>query len=235
MNTVWYSYHGIPYRGSCPAYYDLSKVGWFKGLCESQLKIKELALEYLNREGIRVEKYFNETLVAGEQQWQISPFIFWGNRDTDNILKGMQLIQHFGTIPGLVGLAISILPAHTAVKPHYGDTDAVYRIHIPVLIPAELPDCGLKVNGIERSWKESQPLVFCDAHLHEAWNNSEQTRVLIIADVLREEFIPIQESVCRNVLSLLKLQQLLNRYGFLKSLPAPFRGVIRLLIKYLAL
>lgn len=235
MKRVWYSYQGIPYKGNCPAYYDLREVDWFKRLSDSQKVIKELALEYLKNEGVEIERYFNETLVRGEEQWKISPFLFWGRRNERNIDVGKELFKYFDSIPGLVGLAISILPAHTAVKPHYGDTDAVYRIHIPVFIPSGLPKCGLKVNGIERSWTENQPIVFCDAHLHEAWNYSEKTRLVIIADVLRAEFASMKTSVCKNVLSLLKLQQLLDSYSGFNLLPGPLKGLLRLIIKYLIL
>lgn len=228
---IWYSYQGIPYRGDCPAYFDLRDKAWFVELQNQQEKIKSLVLLYLQQEGIEVEKYFNEALVTGKENWKVSPFVFWGKRNEKNISKGKELFALFENIQGLTGLAISILPPHTSVNPHYGDTDAVYRIHIPVKIPQPLPPCGLRVNGIDKSWEENNLLAFSDAHLHEAWNHSNEIRIVLIADVVREQYLHEQKNICLNVLSLIRLQQLVATYSWLNALPAFCRGVLRIILK----
>ncbi len=228
---IWYSYKGLPYKGDCPAYYDLSSRNWFAELEMKQVQIQNLVLDYLKQEGIEVEKYFNESLVTGKENWKVSPFLFWGKQNKKNISKGKELYSLLENIPGLTGLSISILPPQTSVKPHYGDTDAIYRIHIPVKIPSQLPVCGLRVNGIEKSWGEIKALAFCDAHLHEAWNHSNETRIVLIADILREECVHQQKNICKNVLSLLWLQQLTAKYHWLNSFPTFSRGILRLILK----
>lgn len=228
---IWYSYKGVPYHGDCPAYYDLSSKQWFTELTANQQKIQLLVLDYLKQEGIGVEKYFNTELVTGKENWKVSPFLFWGKRNEKNISKGKELFAMFENIRGLTGLSVSILPPQTSVKPHYGDTDAVYRIHIPVKIPSPLPTCGLKVNNMEKSWEQNELLAFCDAQLHEAWNLSNETRIILIADVLREECLTQQKNICLNVLSLLRLQQLTNSCKWINSLPALCKGVLRMFFK----
>lgn len=228
---IWYSYNGIPYKGNCPAYYNLSDKVWFAELSANQQKIKSLVLDYLKQENIEVEKYFNESLVTGKENWKVSPFLFWGKQNKKNISKSQELYSMLENIPGLTGLSISILPPQTSVKPHYGDTDAVYRVHIPVKIPSALPVCGLKVKGIEKCWEENRPLVFCDAHLHEAWNLSNETRIVLIADILREDCVSDKNNICKNVLSLLWLQQMTAKYHWLNSLPAFSLGILRLIFK----
>lgn len=228
---IWYSYKGIPYTGNCPAYYDLSSKIWFANLKDNQGAIKSLVLDYLKQEGIEVENYFNTDLVSGKENWKVSPFLFWNKRNEKNISSAKDLFSLFKNIPGLTGLAISILPAQTSVNPHYGDTDAVYRIHIPIKIPSALPVCGLKVNGIEKSWEQNELLAFCDAHLHEAWNNSTETRIVLIADVLREEYLMAQKNVCLNALSLLQLQQLTNYHKWINSFPSFSKGILRIILK----
>ncbi len=228
---IWYSYKGVPYHGDCPAYYDLSSKKWFAELTNNLEKIKSLVLNYLKQEGIEIEKYFNTELVTGKENWKVSPFLFWGKRNEKNISKGKELYALFENISGLTGLSISILPPQTSVKPHYGDTDAVYRIHIPVKIASALPVCGLKVNGIEKSWEQNELLVFCDAQLHEAWNHSSETRIVLIADVLREEYLHEQKNICLNVLSLLRLQQITASHKWVDSLPGIVKGMLRIILK----
>lgn len=228
---IWYSYKGVPYKGNAPAYYDLSNEQWFAELNTNVPKIRELTLQYLQQQNIAVNDYFNQELVSGKNPWKISPFLFWGQRNEQNIEKGKNLFAFFENIPQLTGLAISILPPNTSVKPHYGDTDAVYRIHIPVKIPAGLPLCGLKVNGIEKSWLTEELIAFCDAHLHEAWNNSNEVRIVVIADVVREDFADETKNICSNVLSLLALQKLMAKFPALNALPWFAKGALRFLIK----
>ena len=87
---IWYSYKGIPYKGTAPAYYDLSDADWFAPIKTDLEKIQQLCLQYLNQEGIKIDRYFNTELVEGKQNWKVSPFLFWGNRNEQNILKGTE-------------------------------------------------------------------------------------------------------------------------------------------------
>ena len=57
----------------------------------------------------------------------------------------------------------------------------------------DIPDqCILYLRGIaELSWQEGKIFAFDDTYLHEAWNKSDNTRAVILADIwnpyLREE------------------------------------------------
>jgi aspartate beta-hydroxylase len=43
-------------------------------------------------------------------------------------------------------------------------------------------DCAIRVGGEEHAWKEGQCVTFDDTFEHEAWNRSDQTRVVLIMD-----------------------------------------------------
>jgi aspartyl/asparaginyl beta-hydroxylase (cupin superfamily) len=45
------------------------------------------------------------------------------------------------------------------------------------------PDCGFRVGAETREWKEGQCWAFDDTIEHEAWNNSDQPRTILILDV----------------------------------------------------
>jgi len=70
-----------------------------------------------------------------------------------------------------------------------------------VEIPAKLPDCGLKVNGEEKSWEEGKWIVFNDAYKHAAWNNTDKRRVIIIMDFVKPEFIDRKNIACAFILA----------------------------------
>ncbi|MBX9756727.1 MAG: aspartyl/asparaginyl beta-hydroxylase domain-containing protein, partial [Pseudomonadaceae bacterium] len=52
--------------------------------------------------------------------------------------------------------------------------------HVPLIIP---PDCGFRVGNTTREWVPGQAWVFDDTIEHEAWNNSDKLRVIMIFDI----------------------------------------------------
>ena len=49
------------------------------------------------------------------------------------------------------------------------------------------PGCGLRVGNDTREWVEGKAWAFDDTIEHEAWNNSDQTRVILLFDIWRPE------------------------------------------------
>ncbi|NWK98565.1 hypothetical protein DM806_23450 [Sphingobium lactosutens] len=68
----------------------------------------------------------------------------------------------------------SHIPAHTGVT----NTRAI--IHLPLIVP---PGCFFRVGGETRAWEEGKAFAFDDTIDHEAWNESEHLRVVLIFDV----------------------------------------------------
>ena len=66
------------------------------------------------------------------------------------------------------------IPAHTGVS----NTRAI--IHLPLIVPDR---CRFRVGGETREWVEGVPFAFDDTIEHEAWNDSEGLRVVLIFDV----------------------------------------------------
>jgi aspartate beta-hydroxylase len=74
----------------------------------------------------------------------------------------------------------SCLEPGTRVAPHRGPTNMRLRCHLGI----DIPDCcGLKVGGVEKSWKKGRCLVFDDSFVHEVWNLSDRRRVVLIVDI----------------------------------------------------
>ena len=76
-------------------------------------------------------------------------------------------------------ICFSVLAPGSHIKPHYGVTNARVVAHLPLIVP---PDCVLTVGGEARTWREGKVWVFDDTFLHEAWNRSTQTRVIVLMD-----------------------------------------------------
>jgi len=74
----------------------------------------------------------------------------------------------------------SVLKPGAYIPPHTGVINTRLVMHLPLIIP---PDCGIRVGDETRGWKEGECIVFDDTFEHEAWNRSDQTRVVLIFDI----------------------------------------------------
>jgi aspartate beta-hydroxylase len=84
-------------------------------------------------------------------------------------------------IPGRSPSAFfSLLRPHTRIPPHTGVTNTRAIVHLPLIVP---PGCGFRVGGETRAWVPGRPFAFDDTIEHEAWNDSDELRAVLICDV----------------------------------------------------
>jgi aspartyl/asparaginyl beta-hydroxylase (cupin superfamily) len=84
-------------------------------------------------------------------------------------------------IPGRAPSAFfSILKPRTRIPPHTGVTNTRAIIHLPLIVP---DGCGFRVGGETRAWQEGKAFAFDDTIEHEAWNDSDTMRAVLIFDV----------------------------------------------------
>jgi aspartate beta-hydroxylase len=74
----------------------------------------------------------------------------------------------------------SLLKPRTRIPPHTGVTNVRLVVHLPLIVP---PGCGFRVGNQTREWVPGKAWVFDDTIEHEAWNDSDQLRVVFIFDV----------------------------------------------------
>ena len=74
----------------------------------------------------------------------------------------------------------SVLSPRTRIPPHTGSANTRLIAHLPLILP---PSCGFRVGNDSRDWRMGEAWVFDDTIEHEAWNDSEETRVILIFDV----------------------------------------------------
>jgi aspartate beta-hydroxylase len=84
-------------------------------------------------------------------------------------------------IPGHAPTAFfSVLAPRTRIPPHTGVTNARFIVHLPLVVP---PGCSYRVGAERREWREGHAWIFDDTFEHEAWNGSDEPRILLIFDV----------------------------------------------------
>lgn len=84
-------------------------------------------------------------------------------------------------IPGLCPNAMfSALASGAHIPPHTGETNARLVAHLPLVVPE---NCSYRVGFDWRQWREGKCWVFDDTLEHEARNDSDQLRVILMFDV----------------------------------------------------
>jgi aspartate beta-hydroxylase len=95
---------------------------------------------------------------------------------TIELLDSMSLVRVRDHAPETL---YSVLRPGTHILPHRGVTNTRLVTHLPLIVPL---DCALRVGGETHVWEEGRCVTFDDTFEHEAWNNSDQTRVVLIMD-----------------------------------------------------
>lgn len=76
-------------------------------------------------------------------------------------------------------ICFSILGPDTHILPHTGVTNTRLVVHLPLRVPG---DCALRVRGQRHAWREGETVVFDDTFVHEAWNRSNEPRIVLLMD-----------------------------------------------------
>lgn len=96
-------------------------------------------------------------------------------------------------IPGKAPSAFfSILRAGAHIPAHTGVTNTRAIIHLPLVVPT---GCGFRVGGETRQWREGDAFAFDDTIEHEAWNSSDQDRIVLIFDVWNPHLTPDEQDL----------------------------------------
>jgi aspartyl/asparaginyl beta-hydroxylase (cupin superfamily) len=74
----------------------------------------------------------------------------------------------------------SILDARSRIPAHTGPVNTRLVVHLALVVP---PGCGFRVGGETRAWEPGKAFVFDDSINHEAWNDSDLPRAVLIFDI----------------------------------------------------
>jgi len=92
----------------------------------------------------------------------------------------------------------SVLQPKTRIPPHTGVANFRLVVHLPLVLP---PGCGFRVGGETREWRLGEAWVFDDTMEHEAWNDSDTTRIILICDVWNPRLSPEERAAIRSVIA----------------------------------
>ena len=96
----------------------------------------------------------------------------------------------FDHLPGKAPMVLfSLLKPGAHIPPHTGLINTRLICHLPILVPGP---AWLRVGNETRQWQEGKLVIFDDSIEHEAMNEADQTRVVLLFDIWRPE-LSLQE------------------------------------------
>ncbi len=175
-------------------FFDRKLFPWFPELEAATQTIGDELLQIWRDDESEFKPYvaFDKTQPANQwrdlnhsQRW--NAYFFWENGvahkshcarcpRTASLLEALPLLD----LPGKGPTAMfSVLAPKTRIPPHTGSSNVRTTIHLPLIVPA---GCGFRVGSQTREWKIGEAWAFDDTIEHEAWNDSDEPRVILIID-----------------------------------------------------
>lgn len=228
---IWYSYTLKPYLLEEKSFYSNHNFSWIQELEKNFPAIREEIISYVSQ--YELDPYFNKSLVSNKNSWKTDGLLFWGYFIKKNYSHFKVSWKAIKNIPGLVSFSISVLEPNSSIKPHNGDTNAIMRVHLPIVVPEGLPNCSFTVNKNTKPWVEGEPLIFNDAQMHSAQNLSNQRRIVLLIDVIRPEFNNRKNEICAKVLNGLSWQWQTQRFPGVRKFPLVIKKLSWFLSRFL--
>ncbi|MDE1145333.1 MAG: aspartyl/asparaginyl beta-hydroxylase domain-containing protein [Azospirillaceae bacterium] len=92
----------------------------------------------------------------------------------------------------------SVLKPRTRIPPHTGVANTRLVVHLPLVVP---PGCGFRVGNETREWQMGVAWAFDDTIEHEAWNDGDQVRVVMIFDIWSPRLSAAERDFIAHVMS----------------------------------
>lgn len=186
----WLSDSDKPYSHAEAGLYepDPEKFPWVPYVESHWETIRDELLSVLAADQDYLDPYPDLTKTNRKDVWRTTGLIYWTMKSDKNIARFPKTWAIMRKIPNLTACSLNKLEAHSTIKPHIGDTNAMFRCHMGLVVPGQLPRVGFRVGKETTCWGEGKILIFNDAYEHTAWNNTDQDRYIISFDVMRPEF-----------------------------------------------
>jgi aspartyl/asparaginyl beta-hydroxylase (cupin superfamily) len=158
--------------------YVIDEFSWLQDFIEGRETIKnEFLLQTLVRNVGDISP--QEKQLDPNNQWKMIPIQIVKKSIANNCPYTSSLVSKHRD--KLCSVYFSILQPHTHLPPHRGPNNSVLRFHLPLIIPNG--ELGLEWNQNVERW--DKPFIFDDTQLHQAWNYTDETRVILLIEILK--------------------------------------------------
>ena len=175
-------------------FFGREQFSWFGDLEKAAAAIRAEFLALVKEDAAEFRPYVEFGPTTPVNQWvdlnhspRWSAWFFWkdGVRQDRNCarcpataaaIEKVPLLNITGKGPSVM---FSVLQPRTRIPPHTGSSNVRATVHLPLVVPES---CGFRVGAEVRTWREGEAWAFDDTIEHEAWNDSDSPRTILILD-----------------------------------------------------
>ena len=123
--------------------------------------------------------------ITQDDQWKTFWLVGAGIDTRVNAARCPQTMAALQRIPGVVNAFFSMLAPGKIVPAHRGAYNGILRYHLGVRVPQPHWLAGIRVADRICHWQDGASLIFDDSFNHEAWNGTDDWRVVLFVDFAR--------------------------------------------------
>jgi ornithine lipid ester-linked acyl 2-hydroxylase len=213
----WVAYDPGGYPSSERHIYDPQDFDWVSRIEQHWNVVRDELLEVINTGQDVLLPYPDVEKTNKVGAWKTAGLMYWTFESDKYVAMFPKTWELLQSIPNLTSASLLLLEPGSTIKPHVGDTNAMVRCHMGLIVPAPAPRCGLRVRDSTLSWEEGRIFMFNDAHEHTAWNNTDKVRYILSFDVMRPEFIGMERWVSSQVLGNIFFDVMCQRREWLRK------------------
>ena len=175
-------------------FFDPTQFAWTSILEDNWQEIRdelEVILQYSDRlprfQDISPDQGVN---ISKDDLWKTFFLYGYGLKMEQNCSYCPNTTRIIEQIPGMKTAFFSIMMPGKHIPEHRGPYNGVLRCHLAVKVPEPADRCGIRVDRETKHWEEGKTIVFDDSYPHEAWNKTDDIRVVLFLDIVRPMSFP---------------------------------------------
>ncbi|VEP17147.1 Aspartyl/Asparaginyl beta-hydroxylase [Hyella patelloides LEGE 07179] len=150
-------------------------------------KILEYTTQLPNFQDISPDQSYSTTK---DNLWKTYFLYGYGLKEESNCQRCPETTRLIENIPGMKTAFFSILLPGKHIPEHRGPYKGVVRCLLGLKIPEPKELCGIRVANETRHWEEGKAMFLDDSFPHEAWNDTDDIRVVLFLDIVRPMRFP---------------------------------------------
>ena len=124
-------------------------------------------------------------VISHDRGWKTFLLCGLGVVSNPNVARCPHTWRIVQRIPGVSMAMFSIFEPRKRLPPHRGPYNGVLRLHLGLIVPKAADAVAIRVGTTVRHWEEGVALVLDDSIEHEAWNETDEVRVVLFVDFER--------------------------------------------------
>ena len=133
----------------------------------------------------------DQARISSDGLWKTFFLYGYGIKMAQNCKYCPETTELIERIPGMKTAFFSILLPGKHIPEHCGPYNGVLRYHLALKVPQEREKCCIRVGDEFGYWTEGKSMMFDDSFPHEAWNSSDEIRVVLFMDIVRPVKLPV--------------------------------------------